>query len=82
MRDSELVVILQIVSWLSIIHCVPISAFSLTTVNGTLTSDVVADEGDLLEICFATSVSVTRTTVEVDIQVLQSATDATIIGME
>ena len=43
---------------------------------------MVVNEGDFLEICFATSVDVTRTTVEVDLQVLQSATDATINGME
>ena len=47
-----------------------------------LTSDMVAREGDILEICFATSMTVTRSTVEVDLQVLQSATDATINGME
>lgn len=59
-----------------------ISAFSLATVNNTLTQDVVANEGDLLEICFVTSVDITRSTLEVGLQAIPSATDATINGME
>ena len=49
------------------------AAFTLTTSDGMLT----ATEGQTVQVCFDTTVTITRTSLEIDLEVDPSATNAT-----
>ena len=57
-------------------HCCAL-AFTLTNVNGTLSTELVANEGDNVEICFVTTSNITRSMLEVGIRAISVPTDTT-----
>ena len=61
-----------------------IIAFTLTTSDGALSSEITVSEGETQEICFITTSIITRSSLELGLEVVSSYyyyTDATINGM-
>ena len=69
-------------SYTSCSYSTPLAFVLNATVGGMPTTELVAVEGDVVEICFVANLIITRTPLEIGIRAISSATNATVNGTD